>query len=44
LKIWLNPVSIARNSGFSLTELAEPVRIVQQSRLSLLEAWDAFFS
>jgi len=43
-KIWLDPVVIARNSGFSPTELAELVRLVQQSRLSLLEAWDAFFS
>jgi hypothetical protein len=44
VKIWLNPVVIARNPGFSPTELAELVRLVQQSRLSLLEAWDAFFS
>jgi len=42
-KIWLDPVAIARNSGFSPTELAELVRLVQQSRLLLLEAWDAFF-
>ena len=42
-KIWLEPVAIARNSGFAAAELAELVRLVQQSRVALMEAWDAFF-
>jgi hypothetical protein len=43
VKVWLEPVAIARNSGFSATELAEVVRLVQQSRSALLEAWHEFF-
>ena len=43
VKVWLEPVAIARNSGFAATELAEIVRLVQQSRAALLEAWREFF-
>ena len=43
VKVWLEPVAIARNSGFSATELTEIVRLVQQSRSALLEAWHEFF-
>lgn len=43
VKLWLDPVSVARNAGFTPRELAEVVRMVQQSRSALLEAWHEFF-
>ena len=43
VKVWLDPIAVARNSGFVPRELAEIVRLVQQSRSELLEAWREFF-
>lgn len=43
-KVWLEPVAVARNSGFSPRELAEVVRMVRQFQAALLEAWREFFS
>jgi hypothetical protein len=43
VKVWLAPVAVARNYGFAPRELAEVVRLVQQSRSHLLEAWREFF-
>jgi len=42
-KFWLNPVSPARNHGFSARELRQIERIVQENRLRLLEAWNEYF-
>ena len=44
VKVWLDPVAAARNVGFAPRELAEVVRLVQQSRSALMEAWREFFS
>ena len=43
VKIWLQPVTIARNSGFSARDLAEAVSLVRQSQPALVEAWREFF-
>ena len=43
-KLWLEPVSVARNLGFASRDLAEVVLMVQRSRTVLLEAWHDFFS
>jgi hypothetical protein len=43
VKVWLEPVAIVRNVGFAPRELAEVVRLVQQSRSVLMEAWHEFF-
>jgi hypothetical protein len=43
VKVWLEPVAIARNVGFAPRELAEVIRLVQQSQSSLVEAWHEFF-
>jgi hypothetical protein len=43
VKVWLDPVAVARNVGFAPRELAEVVRLVQQSRSALMEAWREFF-
>ena len=42
-KLWLEPVGVARNMGFSPRELAEVVLLVEQTRVALLEAWHEFF-
>jgi len=43
VKVWLDPVAVARNVGFAPRELTEVVRLVQQSRSALMEAWREFF-
>jgi hypothetical protein len=43
MKAWLEPVAVARNSGFAPTELAEIIRLVQRSQSGLLEARHEFF-
>jgi hypothetical protein len=42
-KIWLGTMAVARNYGFSDTELARIVRLVNDRRHELREAWDDFF-
>jgi hypothetical protein len=42
-KFWLEPVTIARNVGFTARELAEVMRLVQRSEAALLRAWHDFF-
>jgi hypothetical protein len=43
-KIWLQPVSVARNWGFSATELRRVEAIVEEHQATLLESWNEFFS
>ncbi len=42
-KIWLNPVSLARNYGFSAVELRKLLRLILEHREQLLEAWHGYF-
>ena len=42
-KFWLNPVSLARNIGFSPKELRKLEKMVQENQRLLLEAWDGYF-
>ncbi len=42
-KFWLNPVSLARNRGFSARELRQVEEIVQENRQILGEAWNEYF-
>lgn len=42
-KVWLEPLSVARNTGFTARELAQVVRLVQHSHTALMEAWHEFF-
>lgn len=42
-KFWLNPVSMARNVGFSAKELREIRGMVETSQTLLLEAWHGYF-
>lgn len=38
-KFWLDPMDVARNSGFPPRELARIRYIVMQERYRILEAW-----
>ena len=42
-KFWLNPVSIARNLGFSPKELRKIESILTENAEQLLEAWYEYF-
>ncbi len=38
-KFWLEPISLAKNSGFSPIELNSIRRMVESNRTKILEAW-----
>jgi hypothetical protein len=42
-KVWLDPVMLASNSGFSARELGDVLRLVRTRREEFLEAWHGFF-
>ena len=42
-KFWLQPVSLARNFGFSPKELRRIQELVIQHQEQLLEAWNGYF-
>lgn len=42
-KFWLNPVSLARNLGFSARELRQVERLVRENQVHLLEVWNGYF-
>jgi len=39
-KFWLDPVSLARNLGFSGHELRQIEGIIEEQQSSLIEAWN----
>jgi len=42
-KFWLDPVSLARNLGFSGHELRRIERTVRDNQQELMEAWNGWF-
>ncbi len=42
-KFWLEPVALAKNSGFSDHELNDIERLVNEHQAVLREAWDDYF-
>lgn len=42
-KLWLDPVRLARNSGFASHELTRIEALVRDNELRLLESWREFF-
>jgi hypothetical protein len=42
-KVWLRPVEVAVNHGFSQHELKLVERLVRDRRRELLEAWNDYF-
>jgi hypothetical protein len=43
-KFWLDPVSLARSTGFSPRELRRIQTLVTENQPRLLEAWHEFFA
>ncbi|MGX2956051.1 DUF4160 domain-containing protein [Ursidibacter arcticus] len=43
-KIWLNPISIAQNFGFSSKELKEICDYLQKYERFIVEVWNDFFN
>jgi len=43
LKVWLDPVAMAKNIGFRPHEMSMIVNMVRQHQGSLLEAWHGYF-
>ena len=43
LKVWLEPVEVARNAGFRAHEIGGILGMVEDHRLTLLEAWHEYF-
>jgi hypothetical protein len=43
VKFWLEPVSLARNFGFSPRELRNLISLVEEHRTEFLEAWNEYF-
>jgi hypothetical protein len=41
-KFWLDHIRLARNNGFASHELKTIHRLIEQNRLELQEAWDAY--
>lgn len=42
-KVWLQPVALARNIGFSAHELNRILKLVEDNQSTLLEAWHGYF-
>lgn len=42
-KVWLEPVALARNTGFRAKPLRDVLRLTEANRDELLEAWHEFF-
>jgi hypothetical protein len=43
-KVWLQPVVVQHNHGYSQSELNHILRLTRQNQERLLEAWNAYFS
>jgi hypothetical protein len=42
-KFWLDPVSLARSSGYGRVEIRQVARLVDGHAYTLLEAWNDYF-
>jgi hypothetical protein len=42
-KYWLDPIALAKNRGFRDHELSDVVRLVEEHKQILLEAWHDYF-
>ena len=43
VKFWLDPVALARSTGFAAHELSRIAALVHENRVRFLEAWNEFF-
>ena len=42
-KFWLDPVTVQRSGGFGRPEILRILRLVQEHRERIMEAWDEYF-
>ena len=42
-KVWLEPVSVARNRGFTTRDLNKALTLVHEHQILLSEAWYGYF-
>ncbi len=43
-KIWLRPIALQHNRGYTQREMREILALVASNALRFLEAWDGYFS
>lgn len=43
IKVWLDPVEVARSRGFRAHEIGGIIMMVEANRTQLLEAWHEYF-
>ncbi len=43
-KFWLEPIRLGSSSGFNRVELSKILKIINENRDEILEAWNEFFS
>ena len=43
IKVWLEPVGVAKSRGFRAHEIGSVVAMVEEHREALLEAWHDYF-
>lgn len=43
IKIWLNPVEVAKSRGFRAHEIGGIVAMVEENKVRLVEAWHEYF-
>lgn len=44
IKLWLDPVAVARSRGFRAHEIGGIIAMVEEHRAMLLEKWHEYFS
>lgn len=44
IKIWLEPIKVAKSLGFKAHEIGDIVKMVSEHNSALLEAWHEYFS
>lgn len=43
IKVWLEPVEVAKSQGFRAHEIGGIVAMVEEHRIQFLEAWHGYF-
>ena len=43
-KVWLEPLRLCNSGGFKRSELSMILRIIEQNREIMMEAWNDYFS
>ena len=43
-KVWLEPLRLCNSGGFKISELSKILRIIEQNREIMMEAWNDYFN